>query len=216
MARALGPNPAYCHTDRRIGAKSNYFQHRENAGFKRARARCFRCGRTERPTRACPPKQGEGARKRRGPRSWTGFRSGVCAHEAFLVRQDGEDHSSLPALNSMREPGRCEAGSWMGLRSGARARCFGSGRTERTRRLGPADKLVGAGPADRAGNHNGSVSTRGLQVRRAPQRNEPGLGAFPSYRSLRPPRRKNPIPGDIFHLFLFPLPAINQTASSLR
>jgi hypothetical protein len=34
---------------------------------------------------------------------------GVCAHEAFQVRQDGENHASLPSLNSMVVPGRGEA-----------------------------------------------------------------------------------------------------------
>jgi hypothetical protein len=107
--------------------------------------------------------------------------------------QDAVD-TSLPHLKRAREPGRCEAGSWMGFGLArarevllndaslsadewasvwrARVRCFGFGRTERPRRLGPADELVVGGLEDRVGDDNSGDSSRGtVKVRRRREMN---------------------------------------------
>src|ERR1035437_6365155 len=64
------------------------------------RARCFGCGRTERPTRACPPPgQGEAARTGRQVHGW-GF--GLAHARSALGPAGRKDHSRLPYLKRAR------------------------------------------------------------------------------------------------------------------
>ena len=78
-------------TGRLIGAESNYFQHRENAGFQRAYARCFRCDRTERPFELTVPLNKVRQPRRREAGSWMCDFGLARAREVFLG-QAGRRH----------------------------------------------------------------------------------------------------------------------------
>src|ERR1035437_2518693 len=71
-------------TDRRIGAKSNYFQHWENAGFQRAREVLWVRQDGETAWTCRPPEQGEAARTGRRVHGW-GF---GLAHARSSLRSE--------------------------------------------------------------------------------------------------------------------------------
>src|ERR1035437_6685775 len=93
------------------------------------RAKCFGSGRTERPFEIAIPEEGKRVRipGEVVPDSVTNQNAGRFPTEPLTTSNGMLDrflwnHRTTSTGIRTREPGRCEAGSWMGLRSGVRAR----------------------------------------------------------------------------------------------